>query len=276
MSRLSVIGKRLLSKTPKSIFEPVKPITIFNTPLLRNNNSLVSSFRSLSFVTSPVWKCNQWENKIASSRLCQNCSIHTDGDKEMTEFLTDEIAMESESRKANPLKSIKGFEAKNDGSDVTFTKSKSGEIITIKFNVNGSVVDSSEFDMNDNPNEEQPSKMVSKPPFTIEINKGRDLTLVLNCIFPEEHFDDGQNAEQPDVIEIDEVTILKLGEEFDEKTYAMTGATMDGNLYDLLLNMLEERGINEDLINELVEYSTSYEHKCYVDLLKQMKEFVSC
>jgi complement component 1 Q subcomponent-binding protein, mitochondrial len=44
-------------------------------------------------------------------------------------------------------------------------------------------------------------------------------------------------------------------------------------LYDILLNLLEERGIGEDFASDLAEFSTSYEHLQYVSLLEKLKDF---
>lgn len=45
------------------------------------------------------------------------------------------------------------------------------------------------------------------------------------------------------------------------------------NLYDMLLKLLEERGVDADFVQEVVDFSTSYEHKKYIELLEQLKEF---
>ena len=47
------------------------------------------------------------------------------------------------------------------------------------------------------------------------------------------------------------------------------------NLYDMLLNLMEERGVDGTFVDELVEFSTAYEHKKYISFLKTLKEFVS-
>ncbi len=44
-------------------------------------------------------------------------------------------------------------------------------------------------------------------------------------------------------------------------------------MYDMMLGMLEERGIDEKFVNSLVEFSTTYEHNKYVGFLEQLKEF---
>lgn len=45
------------------------------------------------------------------------------------------------------------------------------------------------------------------------------------------------------------------------------------NLYDLLMDMLDERGINDEFANQLVDFSSSYEHSKYVEFLKNLKSF---
>lgn len=47
------------------------------------------------------------------------------------------------------------------------------------------------------------------------------------------------------------------------------------NLYDMLLKLLEERGIDGDFVDQLTEFSTSYEHNNYVDTLEQLRDFVA-
>ena len=46
-------------------------------------------------------------------------------------------------------------------------------------------------------------------------------------------------------------------------------------LYDMLLNMLEERGIDGQFVDQLVDYSTSYEHKKYLGFLEGLQDFAN-
>lgn len=46
------------------------------------------------------------------------------------------------------------------------------------------------------------------------------------------------------------------------------------NLYALLLNMLEDRGISQEFMDELLEFSTTFEHKKYISFLEQLQDFV--
>lgn len=74
-----------------------------------------------------------------------------------------------------------------------------------------------------------------------------------------------------DIFGIDEVTIF-TGEHSD-KSYAVAGDVLDGYLYDLLMNLLEEKGISNDFVEKLSDLSTSYEHSMYVSFLETVSKF---
>jgi hypothetical protein len=44
-------------------------------------------------------------------------------------------------------------------------------------------------------------------------------------------------------------------------------------LYDILLNLLDERGVGEKFANELAEFSTAFEHHQYIGLLEKLENF---
>lgn len=46
------------------------------------------------------------------------------------------------------------------------------------------------------------------------------------------------------------------------------------NLYDMLMKMLEERGVDADFVDHLIEFCTSYEHSKYVDTLEKLRDFI--
>jgi len=61
--------------------------------------------------------------------------------------------------------------------------------------------------------------------------------------------------------------------EWNENVYSADCSVLDGNLYDILLNVLEERGIGEEFANQMMEFSTAHEHKQYIGLLEKLKDF---
>lgn len=74
-----------------------------------------------------------------------------------------------------------------------------------------------------------------------------------------------------DIFGIDEVTIFEG--EWTDKCYAVAGDVLDGYLYDLLMNLLEEKGISNDFVEKLSQYSTAYEHSQYVKFLDGVSTF---
>merc|ERR1712150_125800 len=76
-----------------------------------------------------------------------------------------------------------------------------------------------------------------------------------------------------DVFAIDEVTMFE-GENWNKKTYAVAGDILDGYLYDLFMNMLDERGINKEFVEKMSDFCSSYEHERYISLLEDLQKFV--
>jgi len=95
--------------------------------------------------------------------------------------------------------------------------------------------------------------------------------LSFSCSFLHEENSPDAQEEYNDVFLIEEITLYD-GECKDE-TYAVAGDILDGYLYDLFMNMLEERGINNEFVEKLSEFSTDYEHDLYVDMLRKLQTF---
>ena len=45
-------------------------------------------------------------------------------------------------------------------------------------------------------------------------------------------------------------------------------------LYDMLMDMLDERGIDDTFVNNMVDFATSYEHKQYIEFLDKLKSVI--
>ncbi|XP_041979039.1 complement component 1 Q subcomponent-binding protein, mitochondrial [Aricia agestis] len=231
--------------------------------------------------TRGIWHmtCSKrMDSTSAASNLLANhsktCScgcgkaIHTKGERELVEFLTEEIVAE---RKAQKLKSlpaeVEGFKVQGDGAEVVLTKEGKDETIKITFNVNHTV-DSEEFD-DVQPEKQEFSEMRSKPQFEVDIVRG-DSTLGFTCSFLQDP--PSTNAEEyNDIFGIDEVTLYKG--DWSDKVYAVAGDVLDGYLYDLLMNLLEEKGISNEFVQKLSDFSTSYEHTAYINLLEGISKF---
>lgn len=214
---------------------------------------------------------------------CMTCSkttlatYSTEVDKEISKFLDKEISYEK-SRATSSLPTIPGFEIQTDGANVTLTKVSGKEKIVVRLSVNGSV-DSIMSDSTTE-KEDEPPQMICRPPFDVEITKGDGTVFALQCSFPvqDQDFEDasqyakGQQTEQiDDQFEIQDVAIH--GGEWKDTTFSVSAATMDAELFDLLMDMLDERGINDEFIMQLVDFCTAYENKQYIGFLQNLKTF---
>ncbi|XP_006621860.1 complement component 1 Q subcomponent-binding protein, mitochondrial [Apis dorsata] len=211
------------------------------------------------------------QNVFCNYNCCRNS--HSKAEKELVEFLAEEIIAEKKAQKLKTIPTeLDGFKVSLDGADVNLEKKQDNEIIRISFNINHTVDSESEPNIemtNDNPDI---GDMKSKPSFTIDIIRGNQ-TLGFTCSFNNEPGASGANESYNDIFGIDEIT-LYTGEHTD-KVYAVAGEIIDGYLYDLLMNYLEEKGVSNEFAEKLIDLSTSYEHTAYVSLLEGLSKFTS-
>ncbi|XP_047533145.1 complement component 1 Q subcomponent-binding protein, mitochondrial [Vanessa atalanta] len=200
---------------------------------------------------------------------CGLKALHTKGERELVEFLTEEIVAERKAQKVKTLPTeVDGFAVKGDGAEVTLTKQMKDEIVRITFNVNHTV-DTEDFADDTQPEKQEFSEMHSKPQFEVDLVRG-DTTLGFTCSFLQEP--PSTNAEEyNDIFGIDEVTLHKG--EWNDKVYAVAGDVLDGYLYDLLMNLLEEKGVSNEFVQKLADFSTAYEHTAYINLLEGISKF---
>lgn len=226
--------------------------------LQASRSSSTANFRCLSTVlrTQNQFSC------IVPAR-----SFATKGDEEIVKFLSEEIATEKSNQKALPK--LEGWTPKIDGAEVTLTKAGAGgEKIIVSLNVNHTV-DSAEPD--DGTSAEAP-EMLSKPTFEVDIVKSNGQTLSFTCSYV--HGDEAPpEAEgQDDLFAIDEVTMYE-GENHSDACYAVAGDILDGYLYDLFMTMLDERGVDNEFVDQLSDWCTAHEHAQYIGLLAAIEKF---
>ncbi|XP_061716729.1 complement component 1 Q subcomponent-binding protein, mitochondrial isoform X2 [Cydia pomonella] len=233
--------------------------------------------------TRGIWhmSCSKRMDGPAATSLLHNhsntCScgcglkaLHTKGERELVEFLTEEIVAERKAQKLKTLPTeVDGFKVKGSGAEVLLSKALKDEVINVTFNVNHTV-DSDDFGEGDaQPEKQEFSEMRSKPQFEVDIVRG-DTTLGFTCSFLQDP--PTNNADEyNDIFGIDEVTLYKG--EWNDKVYAVAGDVLDGYLYDLLMNLLEEKGISNDFVQKLSDFSTGYEHAAYINLLEGISKF---
>nr|CAD7428656.1 unnamed protein product [Timema monikensis] len=163
------------------------------------------------------------------------------GEKELVEFLAEEIVNEQKAHKSKNIPSeVDGFKVLK---------------IEINFNINHTVDADADTEAEVNPNMDKPEfgELKSKPNFEVDIKRGSQ---TLSFTY--------------DIFGIDEVTLFK--NEWNDKCYAVAGDVLDGYLYDLLMNLLEEKGISNEFVDKLCELSTAYEHSSYIKFLEGLQK----
>lgn len=208
--------------------------------------------------------------------LCRcGCSglLHTKGESDLVQFLKQEIVAEQKAQKLKSLPaSLEGFTLETDGAEMTLTKKnkvgdKIAETIIVNFNVSHTV-DTEESDEIQQDGS-YTGEMKSKPSFEVDIVK-ENSTLRFGCSFTDFK---GEEADSLDNFQIDEVTYFEG--EWDEKVYAVSGDVLDAYLYDLFIQVLEEKGVSNEFVDKLSELATSHEHSQYIRFLEKLNKFVS-
>ncbi|KAG5896780.1 hypothetical protein JTB14_008356 [Gonioctena quinquepunctata] len=253
----------------RSLVNPVKNATIS----CANQNGQIA--RSLWYMSKSYSKGIGKE--VEHTQLC-NCGCgsvrgaHSKAERELVEFLTEEVLAERKAQKVKTIPSeLDEFKASLNGAEVTLTKKTDGETIKISFNVNHTVDTDPDEEpkLHENVDKPEIGELKSKPAFKIELlRENTTVTLLCSYINPNEQ-DEGYN----DVFGIDEISIYDG--EWNENVYAVSGEVVDSYLYDLILNYLEEKGISNEFVGKLSDYSTAYEHSAYIGLLEGLSKFVA-
>jgi complement component 1 Q subcomponent-binding protein len=216
-----------------------------------------------------------------------SAGIHTNVDRDLVTFLDGEIQAEREqARVPKNGPGVPGFQITSKGSSLTLVRKLNNETITVRMNVNGSVDTEGPTDeemelqqANQQPDAMPLGDMRAKPDFVVEISKSDGQILAFNC---RPYADSELPADQPDAdkFEIEGFTLLRAEDvdeygDWDENLYVGDAGIVDGQMYDLLMNFLDSRGIGNEFVDNLIDYATYYEHTRFIELLSGIKSFVS-
>jgi len=230
----------------------------------RFGSSLMPISRNVQILSNTSFK------KYVTPQIISTRNMSSNSDGEIAEFLMEEIQAEKSNQRR--LTDIKGFEVKQEGAELTLTKKFGNEKVIVSLNVNHTV-DSSEPD---DGSQEAP-EMKSMPNFEVDIVKSNGKTLSFSCQYIEENPDENNpeagEEKFDDLFLIEEVTMFE-GENWSDKKYAVAGDILDGYLYDLFMNMLNERGIDKNFALQLSTYCSAYEHSLYINMLEDLQKFV--
>jgi len=179
----------------------------------------------------------------------------------LVSFLADEIKAEKQGVESE-MPIITDFEIFTDRAQVTLKKQFGNEQIRVTFNVNGSLYFA----------RDEVSAPISLPEFKVEVVKSSGC-LRFDAILNE--------TDQKNVFDarIERYCFLPTvqshqGNKSDDSIYKLTLNNTTEEMHENFIKYLQERGITRKFSNELIIFSTYYEHNCYVDLLEQTMNFI--
>jgi len=219
-------------------------------------NLLDSFFKSRSFLPRVSAAFSTGPARLSPQRL----NVEK---KELLQDLKDEIRMESETKTfKGRLPPVPGFDVTIDGSLVILQKEGAAETVKITVDVINSIFPREEFEEE----EMEQNHFESKPPFQVDLIHPES-SLVFRCVFSE---DDEDNL---DAFEI--VQFFTHQGTCDPRQYVALGEHINPELYERLMYLLEERGIDRSFATALKNLATAHEHRCYVRCLKGVAAFAS-
>lgn len=199
----------------------------------------------------------------------------------IVEVLDREIQEESaELSKQLSSDQFPGFSVETDGADVALSKQVGDKTVSVRFTVSSSLNEWPVEEPRSQPNKGQDSEpmlnttLISMPEFQVQISRDNN-TLELSCFFEEmeEDPETGEAYPADPVFAIDEMVMYE-GEPA-ETEFAVNARYFDEDLTSALLQYLAENGIDDEFAKNLVAFSTSYEKKHYVGMMKRLRNFVS-
>lgn len=227
--------------------------------------------RSLAVLCSNGINSRSPRNLPASTLCSCGCGIHgvhTRGDRELVEFLQEEIGAEKKNMAGGLPSHIDDFAVKGRDAELVLTKTFHDEQITISLNVNHTVDTEGAAEITG----QEEAELRSRPSFEVDLKIGpKTMSFTCSYITPGEALAEGQEQNE-DVFGINELTIYEG--EWNEEVYCVSGDILDGMMYDLLMNMLDERGITNEFAEKLSGLCSDYEHSLYVGLLQSVQDFV--
>ncbi|XP_061181537.1 complement component 1 Q subcomponent-binding protein, mitochondrial-like [Saccostrea echinata] len=224
---------------------------------------------SANFHSNPQSSVLAMSRKLECSSL-QKRLLYTETDQDMSQHIAKEIENEKKGPSSQATEYLKNWKIVRDGCEVSMSRTEGNETITVEFNVNNAtdLVDEGSGDYSN----EMP-QMICRPPFIVQIQKQSGMKIRISCQFLNElEADDGDEQDVRDKFEIVHFSVCKG--EIMPSTYVCSGETMDGEMYEKLMDMLDERRIDNEFAKELIDFSTSYEHNEYIKFLTTFKSFV--
>lgn len=227
---------------------------------------------SMSFQTSPFKKVSARSDINIKREFGSSSRLHCTkaSDKEMAKSLQREIEDELEGL-PKEKSYFEGWEMTKSGADVKMTKVYPSETITVMFNINNSLADNYddiEKDEYDGP------PISSRPPFIVEIAKPSGMKMAIECAPYRESMDKVDEMQDDEIHVGYEISSVQVYRDERLPTNYVCQA-LDQTLQDNLMDILVEREMGSEFVEELVDFCTNYEQQLYIDFLMKMKSHLT-
>ncbi|XP_065216634.1 uncharacterized protein LOC135842886 isoform X2 [Planococcus citri] len=245
------MAKRLYSTFWRTITGP-KPILVnnFKSILDRSFSSSSAQFSTeMTYIFSPI-------------------------EKQLLEHVEQEIAQPQGEQKADS--EVCGFEKKVDKSDLIFSKSLPNEKILVSFNTNHYVKAEDYKEPIGNETDGEPFEHKINPNFRVEIQRKNNATLGFECILTQNRTDENHVQECPDTSMFIIRNYAFNKGQLNENNYQCCGVgnVRDAALYNIMKNLLREKGICDEFLSAVIFHSKIHEtdnHSCFI---KNLKKFI--
>lgn len=249
-----------------------------SVPRCKNISRINTNGHSSLLSSSGVKSCNV-SNRLFSHVCVRHprspvASVHaisvrhnsTEVDKALGDAAEEEMQY-TRDQGGDDLPQLDGYTATHDGSVVTLTKKGEGETINIYFNVNDTL-EQVNFDTESMETDEEP-ELVCRPSFIVEINKGGQDSIQLECDFLDDE-DIGAEESEGRHLVISSVS-MNVGHDQKDSVYYVKSDNMDENMYEKMREVLEARGIDSEFRDKFQDYATAYERQLYLKFLDGLK-----
>lgn len=225
------------------------------------------------------WQRNQIRHLGSDPRHTMSRELD-DKPQSFTQILENEIQEETvELNRSLSSDQFPGFSVETDDADVKLTKQVGDSTVVVRFTVSSSLSEWKTEPTTEQTDSQQQQEgfnysLLSMPEFQVQIMRNGK-TLEVNCYFEEMEHDEEEGESYPTepLFNIDEI-VMYNGEPR-ETEFSVSTEYFREELQEGLLQYLAEHGVDDEFAKNLVSYSTNYEKKLYIGLMKRLKEFVS-
>ncbi|CDS41723.1 Complement component 1 Q subcomponent binding [Echinococcus multilocularis] len=195
----------------------------------------------------------------------------SDVDRQFSAILTEEIKQEKENSFA--CRPPVGFEVdKQDGTSIVLKKVfPDGVVLEVEMDLAGSIApEDVENEEPEEKDQEEASPLEARPDLKIRLRKPSGRSVLFHCSLPssaEEAASSEQDSSNLPTFSVDMVEVENI------PGYFVYTDLFADNMYDHIMRLLTERGVDYDFQRQVQDFATAEEHKLYRSFLEEFKDY---